>query len=86
MELLSDEPSQSPDKQVSKLVGSVSLLPVEDENIWLMQKMMAELGDNYPEIPDSSRQVNRQIKHYNLQMIIAIRFKVNNDLGVQIRK
>lgn len=54
MELLSDKPLQSQDKQVSKPVGSVPLLPVEDENIWSMQKMMAELGDNYPEIPDSS--------------------------------
>ena len=32
------------------------------------------------------RQVNRQIRHYNLQIIIAIRFKVNNDLGIQFRK
>lgn len=29
---------------------------------------------------------SRQIKHYNLQMIIAVGFKVNNDLGVQFRK
>ena len=35
---------------------------------------------------EGSRQVNRQIKHYNLQMIIAVGFKVNNDRAVQFRK
>ena len=85
----------------------------EDENIWLTQKMMAELYD--VEIPtinehigkiladvelseegtmrnfrivqtEGSRQVTRDIKHYNLQMIIAIGFKVNNQRAVQFRK
>ncbi len=32
------------------------------------------------------RQVNREIKHYNLQMIIAVGFKVNNERAVQFRK
>ena len=32
------------------------------------------------------RQVNRDTKHYNLQMIIAVGFKVNNERAVQIRK
>ena len=35
---------------------------------------------------EGSRQVNRQVKHYNLQMIIAVGFKVNNDRAVQFRK
>ena len=35
---------------------------------------------------EGSRQANRQIKHYNLQMIIAVGFKVNNDRAVQFRK
>ena len=35
---------------------------------------------------EGTRQVNRQIKHYNLQMIIAVGFKVNNDRAVQFRK
>lgn len=35
---------------------------------------------------EGSRQVNRQMKHYNLQMIIAVGFKVNNDRAVQFRK
>ena len=47
-------------------------------------------GDNCPEFPDSSnrgsRQVNRQLKHYNLRMIIAVGFKVNNDRAIQFRK
>ena len=35
---------------------------------------------------EGSRQVNREIIHYNLQMIIAIGFKVNNDRAVRFRK
>lgn len=31
---------------------------------------------------EGSRQVSRQVKHYNLQMIIAVGFKVNNDRAV----
>jgi len=85
----------------------------EDENIWLSQKMMAELYDvdirtvnehikkifSDRELPESStirkfrivqtegsRQVNREVNHYNLQMIIAVGFKVNNERAVQFRK
>jgi hypothetical protein len=35
---------------------------------------------------EGKRQVNRDIMHYNLQMIIAVGFKVNNDHAVQFRK
>lgn len=35
---------------------------------------------------EGSRQVSREVKHYNLQMIIAIGFKVNNERAVQFRK
>ena len=35
---------------------------------------------------EGTRQVSRQIKHYNLQMIIAMGFRVNNDRAVQFRK
>lgn len=35
---------------------------------------------------EGSRQVNRQLKHYNLRMIIAVGFKVNNDRAIQFRK
>lgn len=35
---------------------------------------------------EGSRQVTREIKHYNLQMIIAVGFKVNNERAVQFRK
>ncbi|MCD8214130.1 MAG: virulence RhuM family protein [Clostridiales bacterium] len=85
----------------------------EDENIWLTQKMMAELydvsvaainqhikrifedGELIPEATikkylivqkEGSRQVSRNIDHYNLQMIIAVGFKVNNERAVQFRK
>ena len=85
----------------------------EDENIWLTQKMMAQLYDvSLPTINEhikkiygdneltetatirkfrivqmeGSRQVNRDVIHYNLQMIIAVGFKVNNDRAVRFRK
>ena len=35
---------------------------------------------------EGSRQVEREINHYNLQMIIAVGFKVNNERAVQFRK
>ncbi len=85
----------------------------ENENIWLTQKMMAELygvdvrtvnehiqnifsdGELIPEATirkfrivqtEGERQVSREVAHYNLQMIIAVGFKVNNDRAVQFRK
>ena len=35
---------------------------------------------------EGARQVNRDVKHYNLQMIIAVGFKVNNERAVRFRK
>ena len=35
---------------------------------------------------EGARQVSRQVNHYNLQMIIAVGFKVNNERAVQFRK
>ena len=35
---------------------------------------------------EGSREVSRSVEHYNLQMIIAVGFKVNNDKAVQFRK
>ena len=35
---------------------------------------------------EGSRKVTRDTKHYNLQMIIAVGFKVNNERAVQFRK
>ena len=85
----------------------------EDENIWLTQRMMAELyGVDVRTInyhitsifedfeleegatirkfrivqSEGSRQVNREVNHYNLQMIIAVGFKVNKERSNQIRK
>lgn len=85
----------------------------EDENIWLTQKMMAELYNvdvrtiNYhirkvfedSELEEGTtirkfrivqsegnRQISREVNHYNLQMIIAVGFKVNNERAVQFRK
>lgn len=81
----------------------------EEENIWLTQKMMAELyGVTIPavnqhikkliddgEIDDSvikqylttaADGKNYKTKHYNLQAIISVGFKVENDRAVQFRK
>ncbi|MCL2054910.1 MAG: virulence RhuM family protein [Oscillospiraceae bacterium] len=35
---------------------------------------------------EGSRQVERDVKHYSLQMVIAVGFKVNNERAVQFRK
>ncbi|MBR6458341.1 MAG: virulence RhuM family protein [Bacteroidales bacterium] len=88
-------------------------LRYEDENIWLTQRLMAELYDveistinehitkifNDKELErdatirnfrivqkEGNRMVNRSTQHYNLQMIIAVGFKVNNERAVQFRK
>jgi len=85
----------------------------EDENIWVTQKMMAELynvnirtinehikkvySDNELDEnstirnfrivqAEGSRKVTREVMHYNLQMIIAVGFKVNNERAIQFRK
>ena len=82
----------------------------QEENIWLTQKMMAELYDitvaavnqhikrifdDGELVPDSvikeylitaADGKNYKTKHYNLQMTIAVGFKVNNDRAVQFRK
>ena len=35
---------------------------------------------------EGTRQVNREVKHYNLQVIISVGFKVNKERAVQFRK
>ena len=84
----------------------------EHENIWLTQKMMAELyGISISAInqhiktlvvdseidtatikqylivqTEGKRKVERKIDHYNLQAIISIGFKIENERAVQFRK
>ena len=85
----------------------------EDENIWLTQKMIAQLYDvSVPTInehikkiyadseleqgatirnfrivqTEGSREVCREVAHYDLQMIISVGFKVNSERAVQFRK
>ena len=97
---------------VGEQQGSIEMR-YEDENIWLTQKMMAQLydvsvqniGQHIKKIYEDReliqeatikkffivqnegvRQVNRGVTHYNLQMIIAVGFKVNNERAVQFRK
>lgn len=42
--------------------------------------------ERHPLQNEGDRQVNRGVVHYNLQMIIAVGFKVNNDRAVRFRK
>ena len=82
----------------------------EDENIWLTQKMMAQLYDvSVAAINQHIKKIfsdseldeaavikkylitavdgkNYWAKHYNLQVIIAVGFKVNSERAVQFRK
>ncbi len=82
----------------------------EDENIWLTQKMMAELydvsvsainqhiknifGDNELDeksvikkyLITASDGKTYNTNHYNLQMIISVGFKINNERAVMFRK
>lgn len=82
----------------------------EDENIWLTQKMMAELyGVSVPAINQHLKKIfadgelseesvikhclitasdgkNYNTKHYNLQVTIAVGFKIENERAVQFRK
>lgn len=83
----------------------------EDENIWLTQKMIAELygvtvsavnqhlkslidaGEIDPATikkylivqNEGDRQIKRNLDHYNLQAIISIGFKIENERAVQFR-
>lgn len=88
-------------------------LRYQDENLWLTQRLMAELygvelatiNEHIKKIytdnelsegatirnfrivqTEGTRQVTREVKHYSLQMIIAVGFKVNNERAVQFRK
>ena len=84
----------------------------EDENIWMTQKMMAQLyGVSVPAInqhintlisageidkatikqylivqKEGNREVKRNQDHYNLQAIISVGFKIENERAVQFRK
>ncbi len=84
----------------------------EDENIWMTQKMMAELyGVSISAInqhistlismgeidsatikqylivkKEGNREVKRNQDHYNLQAIISVGFKIENERAVQFRK
>jgi hypothetical protein len=82
----------------------------EDENVWLTQKMMAELYDvSIPAINQHLKRIfsdneleeaavikhylitaadskSYETKHYGLQAIIAVGFKIENERAVQFRK
>ena len=87
-------------------------LRYENENIWMTQKMMAELygvtvsaiNQHIKTLFDASeldaatikqylivqkegeRDVQRSVDHYNLQAIISVGFKIENERAVQFRK
>ena len=51
----------------------------------LLHRLITHLFCNSPQT-EGSRQVQREVNHYNLQMIMAVGFKVNNERAVQFRK
>ncbi|MFH1822090.1 MAG: virulence RhuM family protein [Patescibacteria group bacterium] len=86
---------------------------IEDENIWLTQKLIADLfnidvrtvNEHLINIylerelsknstirkfrivqNEASRKVTRDIKHYNLDVILAVGYRVRSDQGTQFRK
>lgn len=86
---------------------------IEDENVWLTQKLIAELFNvdvrtvnehlvniyseqeldenstirNFRIVQkEASREVARDIKHYNLDVILAVGYRVRSDRGTQFRK
>jgi hypothetical protein len=86
---------------------------IEDENVWLTQKLIAELFDvdvrtinehlmniyleheldenstirNFRIVQkEASREVTRDVKHYNLDAILAVGYRVRSDRGTQFRK
>lgn len=86
---------------------------VEDENVWLTQKLIAKLfgvevntinyhlkeifstGELQAEATirkfrivqtEGSREVTREVEHYNLQGIIAVGFRVNSEKATHFRK
>lgn len=87
-------------------------LRYEDENIWLTQRLMANLYDVSVQAVDQhvktlirsgefdpatikqylivqkegARTVQRKVDHYNLQAIISVGFKIENERAVQFRK
>ncbi len=85
---------------------------IEDENVWLTQKLIAELFDvdvrtvnehlvniylekelnknltirNFRIVhKEGSKEVARDIKHYNLNAILAVGYRVRSDRGTQFR-
>lgn len=86
---------------------------IEDENVWLTQKLIAELFDvdvrtvnehlvniylereldenstirNFRIVQkEASREVTRDTKHYNLDAILAVGYRVRSEQGTQFRK
>jgi len=86
---------------------------IEDENVWLTQKLIAELFDvdvrtvnehllniylereldknltirNFRIVQkEALREVTRDVKHYNLDTILAVGYRVRSDRGTQFRK
>ncbi|MDP2103312.1 MAG: virulence RhuM family protein, partial [Candidatus Gracilibacteria bacterium] len=86
---------------------------IEDENVWLTQKLIADLfdvdvrtinehlvniyleGELYEKATirnfrivqkEALREVSRDVKHYNLDAILAVGYRVRSDRGTQFRK
>ena len=106
---------KKPQIAIYQLVGDSQKIQVriEDENVWLTQKLIAELYDvdvrtvnehlvnlylekeldesltirNFRIVQkEASREVVRDVKHYNLDTILAVGYRVRSDRGSQFRK
>ncbi len=106
---------QKPQIAIYQVLGDDQKIRVriEDENVWLTQKLIAELFNvdvrtvnehliniflekeldenstvrNFRIVQDeASRKVVRDTKHYNLEAILAVGYRVRSDRGTQFRK
>ncbi len=110
-----EKATQKPQIAIYQVIGDEQKIYVriEDENVWLTQKLIAELfnvdvstvnehlGNIYLEgeldknstirnfrivQKEASREITRDVKHYNLNAILAVGYRVRSDRGTQFRK
>ncbi len=107
--------SKKPQIVIYQAIGHEQKISVriEGENVWLTQKLIAELFDvdvrtvnehikniyfereldenltirNFRIVQkEASREVTRNVKHYNLEAILAVGYRVRSDRGTQFRQ
>ncbi len=104
--------TQKPQIAIYQVIGDEQKINVriEDENVWLTQKLIAELFDvSIPTVNEHLKNIfesgelneksvirnfritatdskNYDTKHYNLDTILAVGYRVRSDRGTQFRK